>query len=351
MKDHFPFYYRLSDDDKKALFKDDNCIFFFDTNAMLDIYRLGEDIAKKILNIVRKYKKKIRIPYHVAEEYHEEMLNVITSIYSDYNNFIRDNDPNEIANIFINALKIDKSPYVKRFFNVTVAPAINSFYKKVKSEKDYIYSQFCNWNLQKEISDLFGEMLLKPFSEEEIKKIEEDGDKRYSQKVPPGYMDSKKDDNKYGDLIIWKEILRYCSEEKKSAILISRDLKEDWILKLNGVQCGPRQELLEEFYNSYPEGQFHIYTLDQFIKFADEDKSLTKQEIESIIDVSKLIGEAEKKGRGITYGFKLPFESLILEDPDGLVKGGDYLSNNKDSIIDESDIKGDNINPKQKNIP
>ncbi len=37
----------------------------------------------------------------------------------------------------------------------------------------------------------------------------------------------KKGFQKYGDLIIWKEILRYSSVQKKTIILICNDKKED----------------------------------------------------------------------------------------------------------------------------
>ena len=45
------------------------------------------------------------------------------------------------------------------------------------------------------------------FTEEEIWDIEQEGALRYEQCIPPGYSDKDKDINKYGDLIIWKELL------------------------------------------------------------------------------------------------------------------------------------------------
>ena len=88
-----------------------------------------------------------------------------------------------------------------------------------------------------------------------------------------------KDSNKYGDFIIWKEMLRFAKEKSCSIIFVSRDLKKDWFQVLHGMTCGPCQELLEEFKLYSPKGDFHIYTLDQVISFANEgDKVLNKND-------------------------------------------------------------------------
>ena len=90
MQSKFPSYYLLTSSEKKALFNDTSCYFVFDTNALLDLYRLGKDKMDKVLELIDKYIDRIVIPYHVAEEYHCEMLNVITNQISSCSNVIRD---------------------------------------------------------------------------------------------------------------------------------------------------------------------------------------------------------------------------------------------------------------------
>lgn len=47
---------------------------------------------------------------------------------------------------------------------------------------------------------------------------------------PPGGSDRKKDDNKYGDLIIWWEVVEHSSgEDVSSVVLLSNDNKPDWV--------------------------------------------------------------------------------------------------------------------------
>lgn len=147
-------------------------------------------------------------------------------------------------------------------------------------------NQFKTWELQKKLSDALGGMLLDGFTKEEIAKLEKEADERYAKKVPPGYKDNKKDSNKYGDFIIWKETLRFAKEKSCSIIFVTRDLKEDWFQVLHGMTCGPCQKLLEEFKQYSPEGNFHIYTLDQFISFANEEnKVLDKNDISEVKEI------------------------------------------------------------------
>ena len=64
------------------------------------------------------------------------------------------------------------------------------------------------------------------------------GDSRYTQDVPPGYMDRIKADmpdkgsNKYGDLILWHEVLAHVSSTAaKSVVMLTRDRKPDWFAR------------------------------------------------------------------------------------------------------------------------
>jgi len=58
------------------------------------------------------------------------------------------------------------------------------------------------------------------------------GEFRYSHLMPPGYHD-KKDENRYGDVVIWEEMVKDLFEaegdERRHGVLISRDEKTDWV--------------------------------------------------------------------------------------------------------------------------
>ena len=288
MRSRFPLYYHLSEDEKRELFNSKNCFFVFDTNALLDIYRLGKDTADKVLRLLEKYKDRIVIPNHVAWEYHNHMLGIITEVLSVYDNFLKQNNKESLLNSITTSLRLEHTPSLKRKMEKCLGTAIEELFNEVKGERDYMLSQFQTWGLQNKLSDALGSKLLDGFDKAAIESIEKDGIDRYAQCVPPGYLDAKeKDTNIYGDLIIWKEILSFAKNRSCSIILIGRDMKEDWLQKMHGMICGPRQELLNEFSEYSPKGKFHIYTLDQFLAFANErDNVLDDNEISEVKDLS-----------------------------------------------------------------
>ena len=64
MKSHFSQYYRISTNDLLGKFED--CVFVFDACALLDIFRLKQDLVDDIFKVIDHYKDQIRIPYHAA---------------------------------------------------------------------------------------------------------------------------------------------------------------------------------------------------------------------------------------------------------------------------------------------
>ena len=216
MRKHFPSYYHLTDKEKQQLFKSKNCYFVFDTNALLDIYRLGKETAEKVLKLLEKLRRKIIIPKHVAREYHDNMLGIITEICSGYGTFLDDTSARAIMEQIMARFDIKNKPFIKHKMDKFIKPAIESFLNDVRCEKEYMLNQFRTWGLQNKLSDLLGGMLLAGFTDKELARMEKEGTARYAMGIPPGCEDKAKNSNKFGDFIIWKEILRFA---KKSHVL------------------------------------------------------------------------------------------------------------------------------------
>lgn len=76
-----------------------------------------------------------------------------------------------------------------------------------------------------------------------IKSLGQTNEFRYSHLVPPGYHD-KKDENRYGDLVIWEEILEDVriteGAESRHGVLISCDEKTDWVSSAPLVRVGEK---------------------------------------------------------------------------------------------------------------
>ena len=107
---------------------------------------------------------------------------------------------------------------------------------------------------------------------------------RYANRLSPGYNDAQKQENAWGDFIIWKELLGHCeSEGVTQAVLITNDRKPDWVytplsvvLKNGNAISGtnemsrlvklPKPDLVAEFERHTGSTQLHIFSIESVIE-------------------------------------------------------------------------------------
>lgn len=122
------------------------------------------------------------------------------------------------------------------------------------------------------INKLFENKISEHYSKDKLEEIYKEGAIRYDKKTPPGYEDAKvKDSNKkFGDLILWKQIMDLAKEKNKPILLITDERKTDWWWKLkDGRNMGPKQELIEEI-KSFANVDFHMYSSERFLSFGNQ---------------------------------------------------------------------------------
>jgi hypothetical protein len=104
------------------------------------------------------------------------------------------------------------------------------------------------------------------------------------------FFEDKEYVRKFGDLILWKEIIKVSNDKKlKYVVLVTGDVKEDWWEEKRGKKIGARKELLNEIYTQCPElDVFHLYNTSTFLKFAKEEIDKTIKD-SSIIEALELI--------------------------------------------------------------
>ena len=88
MKDQFKEFYTYSESEEKNIRED--CIFVFDTNIILWLYRIPEDSRKELIKILKKLQKKNQIwsPHQIIYEFHKNRRNIIIWLENDYNEAI-----------------------------------------------------------------------------------------------------------------------------------------------------------------------------------------------------------------------------------------------------------------------
>jgi hypothetical protein len=316
----------ISEKEIKEIWK--NGVFIFDSNVLLDIYRLPSEAKDDLLSVLQNpnFKSRIWIGFQVALEFLNNRLNIIgeqknmyskvISLTNDHISKIR--ELNDFYLKEINKLnltqrhsKINPAEYLT---SETLNKSVKTFKKFEKYLKNSEVEQL-DVNSVDSIKDviltIFDQKVGIGFNKEEIDLINKEGDERYKLSIPPGYMDVKKEGQhlfkdqqfvrKYGDLYLWKEIIKFSKEEKhKYVILVTGDVKEDWWEEKRGRKLGPRKELLNEIYHSCEDlERFHIYNTSSFLKFAKQELDSKIRET-SIKETQKLIDENLNRNRNYT---------------------------------------------------
>jgi hypothetical protein len=294
MRQKFPAYYRVAKD--KLIERFDDLVFVFDASALLDVFRLKKESTEEIFNVIELYKNQIVVPYQAAWEYN-------CNIHRVLNEQLRNiNSAEKTLCDFVEALSAKRQqPYISQKAARLLKQLQNQITRDFKEQREYVEGQLIHGQLMNRMADQLDGRVLTSFSEVDIKKIEEEGAKRYQEKVPPGYKDEAKDSNRFGDLIIWQEILRFAKENGKSVIYVTNDAKEDWVIRENGKTIGPQYALIEEFYKETENAEllFHIYSLEWFLTFIrDKNDSVVSEE--TIDSVREIIQRSDNSVSSLT---------------------------------------------------
>jgi hypothetical protein len=79
--------------------------------------------------------------------------------------------------------------------------------------------------------------------------------------------EGKEGDRKYGDFLLWSQIMAHAKAQSVPLILVTSEQKEDWWEKPSGRTLGPRMELIKEFYEETGQ-QIFIYQTDHFLELS-----------------------------------------------------------------------------------
>lgn len=277
MKSLFKGFYKLSDQEIQGIWE--NGFISFDTNVLFNIYRYSEETRKELLRVIRKYSSQLWLPYHAAFEFHKNRISVISDQVTVYEETIKAFDKLET-----DIIKNHKTPHLSKSVQDKFEKTIKETVKDLNKKKDYYKKLLSTDNILNSITTIFNNKVGEGFTVEEIQKIEKDGEERYKKKIPPGFKDNAKSENKFGDLIIWKELIKKAKAESKDFILIIDDLKEDWWLRTQGQTISPRQELSQELYQETGQS-FHLYTPDRFLEFAAKSEEINQEAIDEVREI------------------------------------------------------------------
>jgi len=332
MRNTFFEYNILDSDTLKHLWSES--IFIFDTNVLLNLYRYSKETSDKFISIIKELQDRIVLPYQIGLEFNENRLSVIGEQKKLYSEF------RERFNVIISDIENkNRNP----FFSTDILNNLNNLRTRIDEE---IFEKLQQYEISLhndpiliQINDIFEGKINKRLEKKELQEIYKEGEVRYNSKIPPGYKDSKKEGNKkYGDLILWKEIIHISKSKGKNIIFVLDDRKEDWWLECQGQTISPRPELLREFkdqtshlshfykpfqflelYNQNSEKQINIETIEEVKNYKIENESDIQIKKRNLITVELLVEGAlsdiilflnQLKGAGYDFSHSITHEAI-----------------------------------------
>jgi len=266
MRETFPGHHRPSAEEFAELWSE--ALIVPDTNVLLTLYRLPEDTRGKLLEILGGLKERLFVPYQVGVEFQRGRLAVIDEQMKTYA------EVEEAIKGFATAVgkevrehpRLDREDLEGRITKA-LAPVkrhldkLRDGHPDPLTDGDPLGADTVRDALEPLLAGRVGEP-------SDLADVAKDGSKRYAHKVPPGWADEKKPDpERYGDLVIWLDVIDRAKDEDKPVILVTEDRKEDWWWIRNGKTIGPQPQLVEEMQEKADQ-RFWMYTLGPFMEEA-----------------------------------------------------------------------------------
>jgi hypothetical protein len=300
MKDLFPGHFKETESQLREVW--DMSLFVFDANILLNLYRYSDTTRGEFLRILEKIKERAWLPHRAAEEYLNNRLSVIDQQEKSYEDTVKS----------IESLKRDlenarQHPFVSKDIMEKVSSVFEALCNELENNKSVHTARINNDEIKDALAGIFENRVGHPYEKERLEQLISEGENRYKQKIPPGFKDGSKSGDsevftekcrKYGDLIVWTQVIDKALETGKGVVLVTDDKKEDWWEKFKGKTVGPRPELVKEFKDRVSR-TFHMYQADRFLELAREnlDEQVSQEIVEEVREVRRLDKLAYRKMR------------------------------------------------------
>ncbi|UHG93302.1 PIN domain-containing protein [Spirosoma oryzicola] len=266
MKDLYAGFLNKSTDDLDNLWQ--NSLITFDTNVLLNLYSYSEDTRDMILELIEKLKDRCFLTHRVGFEFHRKRKQVILDLIDKHVESLK------LLNTYKNDLIGSTSvPHLSEDLLSNFSDITQRIESEINTNKEK-YRLFLSGDdkILNSVHHNLGDSIGSPYDNDRLNEIYKMGAKRYDSSIPPGFTDKAKPDNeKYGDLIIWFQIIDKAKIDNQSVIFVTDEKKPDWWWQSasKSTTFGPQPQLIEEFY-LLTNKLFHIYSTDTFLSHANK---------------------------------------------------------------------------------
>lgn len=296
MKKTFDWYFHPTKEEIDSAWK--SGILTVDTNVLLDLYRYHESTRDSLILGLQRFEGKKWLSYQACQEFFRNRTKVIVSSNQTFKQAQEELEKlSKSLDSSSSQLKGNRiiPTHISDKLLEEVSAAINKAQSEVQAAKEKYPKYLQDDPILHQLSILFNESIGEGFKKEDIDVINKIAEERKQNKIPPGYLDEDKDDDRpYGDYFLWRQIMECAKAEQSPVILVTSERKEDWWEKISGITTGPRPELLKEA-REYSGQRILIYQTERFLEYALQrfNQPVNSVAIEEIRAVSALRFEME----------------------------------------------------------
>jgi hypothetical protein len=285
----FPHYYAPTEDELAQVWG--TATFTFDASALLNLYAYSPETRQEVFAALTKVQERLWLPHQAAEEYQRNRLRVIAEQY---------NKQIEIDRIIFDAQKqalaTDKTKSFDFFAHRRqIEQAFMAAHQSLAVLRPVRWSYLEADPLRDQIATLFGDHIGEPYDDSRLKQIHDEGRDRYNKRIPPGFMDQDKNSaRRYGDLILWFQLIDHGCATTRPVIFITDDIKSDWWIGHNGAGYLPLPKLVEEMHQK-ANVAFHLFTTSGFFFQAQRHEMQIARRALEEIEASLRVREAHQR--------------------------------------------------------
>jgi RNA polymerase sigma factor (sigma-70 family) len=266
VRERFAGYYPLTSEEFDELWR--RAAIVLDANAMLNLHRYPETTREELLRLLDEVADRVWVPHQAALEYHRNHPGVVTSQGTAIVELqgLVDTTKNRF---------LTEAGHLKKRVGIDIGPLVELVSEALTEAREWAngqQGQVPRLDTQERTAERLGRILRDRIGPEypldRLAEIHGVAQGRFDQKVPPGFRDAKKEvPGRYGDVVMWYQILDYARETGRDVLLICDERKDDWFLEEQGQTAGPRPELGTEFHKETGR-RFYMYSTEGYMQHA-----------------------------------------------------------------------------------
>jgi hypothetical protein len=267
MRASYPGYRRSTERELEKIWEE--CVFTFDASALLDLYRVTPDARDIVLDILGRLKERSWLTHQAGLEYYDNRAQVISTGLDSYSRIPQ--LARDLAKTY--RKNLDSYRQYRWIEAERWAGLLDEAVKKIEetvSQQGRILEGFLEADpVEERLDAIFRGRVGPPYHD--MHDIYARAEQRLQLSIPPGFKDAaeKKDFHRYGDIVLWFQLLDHAKAQKKNIVFVTSDAKTDWWLERGGKTVGPRPELLQEMHATAG-SKFHMYPPDHFVEYAEK---------------------------------------------------------------------------------